>query len=106
MAGCCADADALISSALRSNPTAFFINSNYTLALTQSLHRDAVRTGRPRFESCVEVKVESSIFSQLIVLNLQNVDFVVAFIMNNSQVIFIEEIVGDHQAAIIVTQHQ
>ena len=58
-----------------------------------------------RFEGRVEVQFEAFVLGEGIVRDFEDVDFMVAFKVNNARSIFIEEVVGHHKATIVAVQH-
>jgi hypothetical protein len=64
-----------------------------------------VRADWSSFEGFVEVKLKPFVLGDCVVRDLENVDFMVAFEMDNSQLIFIEEVVCYHKATIILVQN-
>ena len=68
-------------------------------------HCDAVGTRWARFEGRVEVQIEPFVLGEGIVCDFEDVDFMVALKVNDARIIFIEEIVGYHQATIVAVQH-
>ena len=51
---------------------------------------------RASLERRIEVQLESRVFFEAVVRNLENVDFVIAFEMDDAGGIFIQEVICDH----------
>src|ERR1700741_641226 len=69
-------------------------------------HCNSVGTRWARFEGRVEVQFEPLVLGEGIVRDVENVNFMIAFEMDNALSIFIEEVVCHHKATIIVAQHK
>ena len=67
-------------------------------------HRDTVRARRACLEGRVEVQIEPFVFRETVVCDFEDVDFVVALEVNDACVVFIEEVIGHDEAAVVVTQ--
>ena len=59
-----------------------------------------------RFEGGVEAQFKPLVLGEGIVRDFEDVDFVVAFKVNNALSIFIEEVVCHHKTIVIAAQHQ
>ena len=68
-------------------------------------HRDTVRARGACLEGRVEVQIEPFVFRETVVCDFEDVDFVVALEVNDACAVFIEEVIGHDEAAVVVTQH-
>ena len=69
------------------------------------LHCDAVGAGGACFEGGVEVQFEARVLGDGVVRDFEDVDFVVAFEVNDALLVLIEEVVRDDEAFVIVAQN-
>jgi hypothetical protein len=60
-----------------------------------------VGTRWTRFEGRVEVQLKPLVLGEGIVRDFEDVDFVIAFKMNNARGIFIKEVIRHHKAFVI-----
>lgn len=73
---------------------------------TVLFHRDAVGARGACRKSRVEVEVEPRILGQRVVRDLDDVNLVIAFEMNDACSVLVEKIVRDDEATVVAAQHQ
>src|SRR5262250_2628277 len=69
------------------------------------LHGDPVRLCRA-FEHCIEVEFEACIERQGIVCDLNHMDFVIPLKVDFAKVVLIEEVIGNHEARVILSEDE
>ena len=70
---------------------------------TSSRCREDVQAG---FEGGVEVEIESFVFGEAAMGDFEDVNFVVAFEVDDACVVFVQEVIGHHKAAVVLAQHK
>jgi hypothetical protein len=73
--------------------------------LSELLHCDAVGAGGACFEGGVEVQFEARVLGDGVVRDFEDVDFVVAFEVNNAFGVFVEEVVRYDEALLVAAEH-
>ena len=73
--------------------------------MPELFHRDPMGTCWARFEGRIEIQFEPLILGEGIMRDFEDVDFVVAFKVNDALGVFIEEVVCYYETTVIAAQH-